>query len=90
MKVIWKAELKGGGSCTIRLPKGAQILWTATQSGKPMIWALVDPAADVIDIPVGVYATGEDLPDDVGRFIGAFQLYGGNLVYHVFQKEQIE
>lgn len=90
MKVIWKAKLEGGGSSTIRLPKGAKILWVATQDGKPMIWALVDPDAEVIDIPVGVYATGENLPDDVGRFIGAFYLYGGTLVYHVFQKEQIE
>ena len=83
MKTIWKRPLVSDG--IVEFPRGATILSVQTQAGVPTVWALVDPAAPLEAIPVAIYGTGHDLPDDPGRFIGTFQLHGGALVLHAFQ-----
>ena len=81
-KTIWKFEATIGG--VITLPVGAQMLDIQVQHGVPMIWALVDPDAAKADMHVSIYGTGHHLPDDPGRYIGTFQVQGGNLVFHAF------
>lgn len=83
MKTIWKFTLEP--NCTLEMPIGAEILTVQKQNGRPQIWALVDPYADNEEREFEAYGTGQDLPDSPGAYVGASQLNGGALVFHVFE-----
>jgi len=86
MKTIYKYQLFAGHD-VMEMPKGAQVLTVQAQNDKPHIWALVDPYESSVEARrFGVYGTGHDMPDDLGPYIGTFQLEGGSLVFHVFDQ----
>lgn len=86
-KTVWKVEALIDGTVTI--PSGAQFLDIQVQKGTPMIWVLVDPTAPKINMNVSIYGTGHPMPDDPGRYIGTFQVQGGDLVFHAFVQQRI-
>lgn len=83
MKTIWKWTLET--ETTIEMPQGAELLDLQTQHGEPQLWALVDPNALSCRRTFRVYATGQELPNDPGQYVGTFQMNGGALVFHVFE-----
>jgi hypothetical protein len=71
----------------LSLPEHAQVLSAHAKDGEPQLWALVDSKAMIVPRAFYVAATGENLPDVVGDFVGTV-LIGthamGTLVLHVF------
>lgn len=88
MKQVWKYQLLSAGLHQISAPIGVEFLSVQVQTGKPCIWALVDPDAKIQTIWLRVAGTGEPIAEMITRFIGTFQLYGGTLVLHVFEVQR--
>jgi hypothetical protein len=70
---------------TLDTPYYQQALSVQVQDGIPVIWLAVSPEKDSGTWNPGFYivATGQDIPQAAGRFVGTFQL--DILVWHVFQ-----
>lgn len=85
MKRIYKYPVRIDDVQTIDLPQGAQVLSVQVQDGSPYIWACVNPSAVSEPRQFHLYGTGHPI-EDLLRFIGTFQLFGGRLVYHLFEE----
>jgi hypothetical protein len=69
------------------MPVGAQVLSVHSKDNEPQLWALGDDAAPKERRLFLVAATGEDLGDFSGPFIGTVLKVSatlGTLVFHVF------
>lgn len=90
MKRIWKFPLKITDFQEIRMPLGARILCVQTQFSEPMIWAEVDVdekahALETERRGIFVIGTGNPMPVAATKYIGTFQTFGGNLIWHVYE-----
>lgn len=82
---IFKYELKVDDIQFISMPKGAKLLTVQIQRDIPCIWAMVDPDAEKEDKRICMRGTGHDVSEVKDMcHIGTFQMYGGDLVFHVF------
>ena len=95
---IWKfpipCELTRGGllwnpAFCISMPRGAKVLTAQAQFGMPVIWALVDPNAPVVERAFLMLGTGHDAPTAALEYVGTIQLHDGSLVLHVFARERL-
>lgn len=88
MKTIFKYPIKVEDEQIVMLPINAQILTVQTQHETPCIWALIDKNENrTTPVKVKIYGTGHPIPDSENlTYIGTFQLYGGNIVFHVFHQ----
>ena len=86
MKKIYKYQIAITDEIYLSMPKGAQVLSVQVQHDIPVIWALVDPDAPVVERHFHLEATGHQLPDLMGRFIGTIQILEGDLVFHLFER----
>jgi len=84
MKTIWKYDINPYSK--LKIPKGAEILSVQCQKDKSCIWVLVDPSNEKELRVFRGYGTGHELPDNPGKFIGTFQLFDGDLVFHLFEE----
>lgn len=95
-KSIWKFPIQINDNVTISMPQGAEILTVQTQQiGKfnpdktPCLWALVNPNNATEERSFEVFGTGHPMHCDMGvdrKYIGTFQIRGGELVFHVFER----
>lgn len=88
MKTIHKFQLGVEAVTVVELPKGARILAVQLQTGKPVMWALVDTDAPKESRSFRTVCTGENLGDPyhvVMDYIGTYQMEEGSLVLHVFE-----
>jgi hypothetical protein len=84
---IWKWTLSITDLQSIAMPEGAQLLAVQTQHGAPQLWALVDERAPQVHRNFATYGTGNPMPDgDPGKYVGTYQVAGGKLVFHVFER----
>jgi hypothetical protein len=81
---VWKWKLEVTDRQTLTMPVGVQLLDVQMQGNDCCLWALCDESADLEPRRIAIYGTGNPMPDDPGKYIGTFQLYGGNLVFHAF------
>lgn len=66
------------------MPKGARILSVWEQVDGPMLWAIVDDAAPLVERKILAVWTGMELPTgDPGKYIGTIHKFNG-LVTHYF------
>jgi len=91
---IWKFPLKTTDYQEVSMPKGAQILSIQVQNEVPCIWAVVDDNADKEVRIFEIYGTGNGYSDlkwfgKEHSFIGTYQLYNGDLVFHCFELKDI-
>lgn len=86
MSTIWKYQLRDAQIATLNMPKGAQVLSVQVQHGKPMVWALVDPKADMERRISHVVGTGWDFEPAGMTYVGTFQVSGGEFVFHLFEQ----
>ena len=87
MKTIFKYPLNIDDELTIRMPQSARILAVQTQSETPCIWALVESRAASCSRRLAVRGTGHEAEGlDNATYVGTFQLAGGALVFHVFDR----
>ena len=96
MRSIWKFKLEISDLAIIEMPAGAEILCVQTQpirpqssreTEAPFIWAICDPAAKLEKRKFRVRGTGhpiDNLSEEIGRYVGSFQMRGGSFVLHVF------
>jgi hypothetical protein len=88
-KTIWKYELEMNQRTAIEIPHSAEILCVQTQFNNPCIWALVDTDNYKEERVFEIFGTGFSIKGDMGvdrKYIGTFQLEGGALVYHLFER----
>ena len=85
MKTIHKFQIDVVGAQTVFMPDGAEILAVQVQRNRPCIWALVDPAAPIIEYTIFTHGTGHTVNENAGRYIGTYQLDGGAFIAHVFK-----
>lgn len=86
MQVVWKYKLQVSHEQFIAIPEGAVILSVQTLFGEPCLWALVDPEAPEVSRKLITYGTGDSIKEEIGAFIGTYQLNNGFLVFHVFEE----
>lgn len=79
----------------ILAPAGAEILTLQVQPDEdvrrgsggrlvPVLWAVVDTEMPPVPIEIRCYGTGQQIPDNPGRYLATVQLGGGALVLHYF------
>ncbi len=89
MKVIWKYELPVMDLRTLQMPEGAEILSAQMQRNKLCLWAMVESENKKVDRYIEIIGTGnpvEETLNVVRIFIDTIQLYGGDLIFHVFER----
>ncbi len=87
-KTIWKFEINPS-NLSIEMPKKAEILTVQQQNGEACIWALVNPDEEKEERVFEIFGTGHSVPVDMGierKYINTFQLNGGALVFHLFER----
>lgn len=83
---IWKYSLKADDVQEVEIPIGSKLLSVQTQNGIPCLWVLVYEKNTKEVRKVYTFGTGEPLnflPEAL-TFIGTYQMYNGELVFHVF------
>jgi hypothetical protein len=69
------------------MPKGAEPLCIQMQFGTPCVWAIVDTEQEQEIRGFYIVGTGHEIPERAGRYVGTFQLGGGQYVFHLFEEE---
>jgi hypothetical protein len=82
---IFKYPVEMRDHFQISLPEGADILAVQVQRDQPVMWALVDPEKPLTQRWFRVAGTGHLIEEDHLGHIGTFQLYAGDLVFHLFE-----
>lgn len=67
------------------MPKGAKVLSAQSQGDNICLWAMVDPSEVSENRHFVVIGTGHDVPELHLVFIDTVQLFGGSLIFHVFE-----
>lgn len=85
-KVIWKFNFHVKDQVKIEMPKGAEILTVQNQYEMPTVWAIADPMAPKELRHFELLGTGQDIDTTGKKYIGTFQMSEGTLVWHLFEK----
>ena len=89
MKAIWKFPLDLDVRQVVKMPKGAKTLDIQMQNGQFCLWALVDTAAEKVDVVICVHGTGHDVQDaDMEKQIYLSTVQRGRYVWHFFKEER--
>lgn len=84
---IWKWTLAVTDLQVIEMPMNAKLLSVQIQGELPQLWALVKEDQTLRQARrIAIYGTGNPIPDDPGEYISTFQMHGGALVFHAFER----
>jgi hypothetical protein len=90
VKQVWKFPLEVADFVEVKMPRGARLLHIDVQDGPIMLWALVDPEAEMVTRSFRLAGTGhpiEPMWEDV-PYVGSVQQPWGDtgvtFVWHVF------
>lgn len=88
MRTIWKFPLSIVDEQDIVLPVDSHILCVQTQHEVPCIWVELDPAEPMRKLKhrITIEGTGHWVAEDAGSYVGTFQVRGGDLVFHVYDR----
>jgi len=81
---VWKFPLTVADEQIIDIPRVNQPLTVQVQDRDANLWVLVDPDSPRIRVRVRIFGTGHPGITRDMLYVGTFQMYGGNLVWHVF------
>tara|TARA_R110000744_G_scaffold195512_2_gene314601 strand:+ start:5319 stop:5585 length:267 start_codon:yes stop_codon:yes gene_type:complete len=88
MGVIYKYPINVVDSQMLVMPEGYKIIKADFQNQVLTIWAIVNPVNKLLDVKIRVIETGHTIfCDGELNHIGTVQEY--NLVWHVFEEEEI-
>jgi hypothetical protein len=62
-----------------------EILHVGEQNNHACLWALVDTDAPMEERKFAVVPTGDFCPYTPDRYLGTVKIYGGSLIYHIFE-----
>jgi hypothetical protein len=83
MKKVFKYDVSLEDTFTVKMPIGAEMLYTQAQNDIPRLWALVDTDKKEQEYKFRLAGTGHPIDDSlVLKYIGTLQIYG---VFHLFQ-----
>lgn len=85
---IYKYAVEMTDEFTVVMGANAIILSVQVQHGTPQMWVLVHPRAKAVERRFAVYGTGNPVAQPDWQFVGTFQLYGGDLVFHLFAEPE--
>ena len=88
MQTIYKYDLQPMDNVEIVMPAGAKILCVQMQGESPRVWALVDLGRESVKRIFHVVGTGHKHASIRGDYVGTFQMYDGELVFHVFCEKE--
>ena len=97
MKTIYKFIIEPGGTRSIPMPAGAEVLSVHVQRGEVCMWALVETEARMEIRTFGVFGTGHTVDPcprgdrwghDSWHFLGTVLLENDALVFHIFEARQ--
>ncbi len=84
---IWKQELEMTDVQSHMLPRSAKILTVQMQHDKPCVWFTCDPKDPfLVKRLFHFVGTGHTIALNDMNYVGTVQLYGGDLVFHLFEK----
>lgn len=87
MLTVHKYPIELTDRFAVNMPRDATCLYVATQQGVPQVWARVDTNSPIEFRQFYLRGTGHDLGDAAeANYVGSFQLQGGALVFHLFEK----
>lgn len=88
MRTIYKYPLQLCELQSVEMIEGAQILCLQIQNQNPCIWAYVDSEIkNTKDRIFITHGTGGPMGNEsLDNYIGTYQINGGSLVFHVFEK----
>ena len=94
MKTIYKYKiepLEGNSNLCklVQMPKDAVIRTAMTQEYDICVWAEVDTEEDLEDVQFEVFATGQEMKQDIGidrRYINSVSMENGSLIFHVYKR----
>ena len=86
---VFKYEIPVANEPTVRLPKGAGILSVGQQNNKMYLWALVNPSEQQTERRVlRIAGTDHEIAEiEELNFLGTVHMHGGDLVFHVFERD---
>lgn len=92
-RAVWKFPLGEWetGMFSAEMPKFAEVLSLQVQRNDLCMWVLVDPDMPPEQRHFVIVGTGNEVTSGDGQglasdnFVGTFQMYGGGLVFHVFE-----
>ena len=87
---IYRYQMNVTDVVNLDLPKGADVLSVGPprdrNDGPLDLWAAVDPQAEIESRTFRIIGTGNPMPDFHGLFIGTVPMFGGTLIFHVFEE----
>jgi hypothetical protein len=86
---IWKFELQKERTQLLKMPKKSEIMDIQMQNGKPVMWALVDPETDEIEVKINMYGTGWDTHQSSIKDEYLSTVQDGELVWHFFMNYEV-
>jgi hypothetical protein len=86
MVTIWKYPLEVTDEQDVLLPLGARILTVQSQNDRPCLLAIVEPDMRVSARKIVTHGTGHQFSDKNLNYLGTYQLRGGSLIFHVFER----
>lgn len=87
MKTIWKFPLEIEDEQEVEMPPKAELLCVQMQGQQPRLWAVVDPDTTERERrTIAIHGTGHPMAEAAGRYLGTFQMHGGMLVFHAFER----
>ena len=89
MNSVYKYIIKPDDYFELQLPKNAKVLSVQEQHGNICLWALVEPGSPTETRKFRFAGTGHPIHETKSslKFIGTFQMYNGDLVFHIFEIE---
>jgi hypothetical protein len=90
MKTIYKYAIPTTDFQEVRMPRGAEVLCVQMQHDIPCVWALVDREEPLVGRLFSTYGTGHTINlEESAKYVGTYQLHGGALVFHVFDRGEV-
>lgn len=89
MKTIYKYPLEITDRQEIEMPREARILAVQVQNNVPCLWAVVDTELPLKERIFDTFGTGNPVDNYINythNYIGTYQVRGGSLVFHVFER----
>jgi hypothetical protein len=82
---IWKFNIPINDAFTVDMPVGARLLDVQDQGGTPVLWAMVETAAQLTKRAFALRGTGHKADGlALADHVGTFQMSKGALVFHLF------
>lgn len=83
--VVFKYRVPEQDRFSLMLPECALLLHFEEQAGVLMVWALVDPAARMVERHFALLGTGAQVPEETHQLLHVGTTQVGRLVLHLFE-----